>query len=304
MMRYITVLLFVACVVVAQGTIEDGYRNVIDIDTFVDQTADLVIVIPQNPSFPLISTRSTQGTGIFGGERDLRLQASSGDTALVFASGVDGGQYFSSTPPGGSGSALLQYDGPDGSISLKPGGLFGQVFTNDLTREGVFAFHLVIESDIATTILLRVYSGSGSDFCSTTIPIPGDDQKHDYYINFNEFTVAGAGCDFTNVGAIEVFTNMFTNVDVIIDVFATYGPIPATPTRSKTPTPSITEPPTRTRSPSPTPTPSGDICACICPHFQCALFRYDDNDNIPGAKEATFIDALIADFVLPFCDLN
>jgi len=295
----------IACVVVAQGTVADGYRNVVTIDSFIATTATLVIVVPQNPSFPLTLTRSTSSSDIFGGERDLRLVAQSGTTSLVLSTGVDAGQYFASTPEGASGSALIQYDGPDNSIGLKPGGLFGQVFTNDLTREGVFAFHLVIGSDIATTLLLKVYSGSGSDYCSRIIPVPGDDQNHDYYINFSEFTVAGAGCDFTNVGAIELLTNMFTDVDVIITLFATYGPVPATPTRSKTPTPSPTYPPTLTRTPSPTPTPSGDICACICPQFRCALFRYDDTDYVPGKEaEVTFFDALLTDFVAPLLGLN
>jgi hypothetical protein len=204
MLRFATIFLF-ACLVFAQ---DEGFQDYETIDSFATQTANLVIIIPANPSFPLIATRSVNGDGIFGGERDTRLIANSGNANTVLTLGVDGRQFFCSTPEVASGSALIQYDGFDGSPSLVPAGLFGTEFTNDFTRNNAFAFHLTIESDIPTTVQLKVYSGSATDSCTSVIPIPGDDLAHDYYVNFNEFTLQGAGCDFTNVGAIELLVNV------------------------------------------------------------------------------------------------
>merc|ERR1712173_485886 len=78
----------------------------------------------------------------------------------------------------------------------------------------------------------------------------------DTVILFSQFS---SGCDFTNVGAIEIVAQMEPNVDVQVSLFSVYGPIPVTPSR--------------------TPTPS-NRCVCNCNAFTCdirvdPLHRFD-----------------------------
>merc|ERR1712032_354992 len=94
----------------------------------------------------------------------------------------------------------------------------------------------------------------------------------DTVILFSQF---GSGCDFTNVGAIEIVAQMEPNVDVQVSLFSVYGPIPVTLTPSRTPTPV----PSNSVTPSRTPTPS-NRCVCNCNAFTCdirvdPLHRFD-----------------------------
>jgi hypothetical protein len=248
------------------------FQDITIIDDFSVQTPTIIILIPANPSFPIQDQRFVADSAILGGERDLNLIVTSGLAQLVLTAGVAGGTYSCSTPNGAQGTSLLQYDGVDGSMTLAPSGLNNDP-DNDFTIGGAFALRTFIQVDIATTIDVFVYSGSASNSCKKTISLPGDDTNHEYILNYNTFQNVGSGCDFTNVGALEFKVQMSPNVDVIIEFFSTYGPVPTTPTPSAS----------RSRVPTPSPTPSptiSDTCVCICPQFHCALIRYDDNDKL------------------------
>jgi len=273
------------------------FRDVDSVDAFETVTPDIIITLPQNPSFPISLFRNTNGNDVIGGQRNILLTANSGVANLVLASGISNEEFFASTPNGASGSVLVQYDGDDGSISLSPNGLGGA----DLTAEGAFAFHLVMETDIPTTCTLRVYSGTDNNYCSALFVLPGDDMLHDYYLSYLAFDTVGNGCDFANVGAIELFINMFENVDVLLVQFTTWGPVPLspTPTRTRTPSPSgISITPTNSPTPSVTPTASPIICKCHCPTFRCALFLDDDDDNFAVDVENSIV-APVVEWLLP-----
>jgi hypothetical protein len=249
--------LFLALFALAALVSAQQFQDIVFIDDFLVETPTIVIVIPQNPSFPIQESRSTSDSDILGGERDLRLTVLSGNANLVLSSGVAGGDFSCAAPNGASGTSLLQWDGTDGSITLQNTGLNGF----DLTQQNGQSFRTLIESDQPTTIDFRVYTGSS--MCTRTVSVPGDDTTNEYILQFSSFT---GGCSFSNVGAIEIFVNMGSNVDVLVEFFATYGPVPTTPSPSRTPTP----------TPSQTGTPTPRNCVCQCPVFTCEVFRVDD----------------------------
>jgi len=276
-------------------------RDLFFIDDFVTNTPPQIIQIPNNPSFPITKSVSTQSDTIFGGERDIFLQADSGNPQLLLTAGVSGGNYTAATPNGARGFSTLTYDGADNSNTLNPSGLGGANFR----AEGGFAFRTTFRSDIATTVTFQVYSGSLNNVCSTTINVPANNVDQQYILRFdNDFS---NGCDFSQVGALVVTFDQPDNVDIIMQLISVYAPIPQsasiTPTQTRTPTPvpqspSQTPPVTRTptgtstptripqsqsntpsvtstRTPSQTPSPSS-VCRCKCPVFTCELIKHND----------------------------
>jgi len=248
------------------------FQDITIIDDFTVQTPTIIILIPANPSFPIQDNAFISDNAIIGSERDLNLIVTSGLAQAVLTAGVAGNTYTCATPNNAQGTSLLQYDGVDGTMTLKADGLFSDP-DNDFTFGGAFALRTFVQVDIATSMDITIYSGSASNACRKTINLPGDDTNHEYILNYNTFTNVGSGCDWTNVGAMEAFVRMGQNVDVIIEFFSTYGPVPVTPTA----TPSRTRTPAASVSPSPT---ISDTCTCICPQFHCELIRYDDNDKL------------------------
>jgi len=226
------------------------------------------------PFFPAQDSSFTVDDSIFSGERDHLLSVESAPSGMVFSSSVADGDFTSNAPPQGTAYTLLQYDGPDASLNLNPSGALNDP-DNDFTFGNAFALHLRLSSDQPTSVEVFVYSGSSVNYCSTVFQVPGNQQVADYVANYNTFTQTGTGCDFTNVGALEVSGNLPPNVDLIVQLFATFGLI-ANPTVT----------PSRTR----TPAPSNNPCFCSCPGFHCVL-EYD-----PSGYNTNYFDISVLDF--------
>jgi len=274
MMKSVLLFLILATALVSAQQFQDLFF----IDDFTIESPTIVIVIPNGASFPVSDTRTTSGpdANIIGTERNILLTVDSGSANLVLTSGVAGGSFSCATPNEARGSSLIQWDGVDGSVNLSPAGLGSR----DFTAEDGFAIRTFIESDIATTVTFRFYSGSAGAMCARTLQIPGDDTTNEYIMEYTSFT---NGCDFSNIGAVEIFVEMFDNVDVLIEIVSIYAPIPQTPSNTRT----------RTRTPTPTPsrspTPS-DTCVCRCPIFVCEVFRVDDGNYYFYNFDYFFID--------------
>jgi len=268
--------LFAFCLGLASAANQDVYF----IDNFDVYSDTLIVVTSGSTVFPAVDQSFTQDSGLFSGERDHLLSVESAPSGMVFSSSVDAGEYASNAPPSGSAFSLLQYDGIDGTIELDPSGGLGDP-DNNFTNGAAFALHLVITSDQPSTVEAFVYSGSSSDFCSFTFNVPGNSQTADYVANYSQFDKVGAGCDFTNVGAVELTSDLPPNVDLIVELFATYGTV-SNPTKTRTPSPSpIRASASRSRAPSNKP------CNCNCPGFHCVIefdpsgvntFYYDISD--------------------------
>jgi hypothetical protein len=240
------------------------FQDITMIDDFSVDSPTLVIVIPTNPTFPIYTSNFVTSSTILGNERDMNLSAIGGSTSLVLTATVSQNRFSCANPNNAAGSSLLQYDGTDSSIGLNPSGLFGSP-NNDFTYGNAFAFRTFIQADIATHITITVYSGSAANYCNYQVSVPGDGMNHEYIINFSSFSYHGGGCDFTNVGAVEVLVQMNQNVDVIIQFISTYGTYSAsTPTRTPSPFASRSRTPSKFISPSRTPSVTNyDYVCCL-----------------------------------------
>jgi len=260
------------------------------IDDFSVGTPTLVVVIPANPSFPIINTAFTTDATIIGGERDLELYVAEGAANGVLTSGVASGQFTCATPNGAAGYSLLQYDGRDGSINLNPTGLGGV----DLTSGGLaYAFRAGIEADLRTNVTITVYSYETSS-CKGQIAVSGNNAVNEYFLNFSSFS---GSCDFSNVGAIQVDVEMEYNTDVLITSVTTYGVLPPSPSQTRTPTATQTVTPdsySASRTPAPTPSQTRTPTATATPtpgpmgeQSTCCLYFSSDQQY-----ESTFCQQL------------
>lgn len=242
-MKFFTVLCLIslAALVSCQQT-ENEVKFIID--PFTEVSPTIVILIPTEGSAYLepVSNFVSHPT-IMGGERDLQLTVTGGDGNLILSTGVSGGVYTASTPNEARGNSLLQLDGTDGTMVLNTSGLFGHP-NNNFMNENAFAFRVIIESDLPGTVIFRVFSGgSAQTSCSLSVATPGDDTPNEFILPYSDFT---GTCDFSNVGALEIFILMNDNIDVLLSDWSTWGPV-------------VT-------------------CVCFCPAFTCDL-RLDFDDD-------------------------
>jgi hypothetical protein len=242
------IVLIFAFTVFAQTQFEDKLL----LDAFKTESATLIILIPtgglspDDPADRKFIENFVSGNDILGSERDLFLFVDSGEQNLVLTVGVSAGTYNSATPNEARGGSALTLDGVDGDSSIDTTGLFGNPL-NDFTANDAFAFHTFIETDQPTSVIFTIYSGgNGDNSCSFEVLAPGDDTRREYFLAYEDFERDGTGCDFTNVGAFDITSIMFDNVDIIVEPVYTYGPV--------------------------------DTCVCVCPVFSCIL-HYDPDDD-------------------------
>jgi len=237
--------------------------------------------IPSNANFPITDSdifTDTTANNLLGGERDLELTAESGPAGRILNSGVSAGEWNVATPNSASGFAVMQWDGTDGDAdALSSDGLGGVDLTDSSRAE---AFHAIIETDIETTYTFTVVSPGGGS-CSREVAIPGDDTPNDYFLPYTSFS---SGCDFANIGGIEILVEAFDNVDAIISLFAVAGEDDPTPSASPAPSPS--------NSPgvTPSPAPSPEQCVCMCPIFTCGLIYAQPGDDDDTVDDDTYDD--------------
>ena len=172
------------------------------IDGFKPNTGTALITVPAGgvPAGGMEAFKAGYGYPLEGGERDMQLYVyqALGEDLYIFSQVFDGVFTYSSNGIA-NGIAILQYDGSDASPTLQPNGLGALNFTSNYG----YAFQFGVLSSTQTLISLYVYSGTVSDYCVTTILTP-ENRYHEYTIAFSGFYKAGAGCDFSSVGAVEL----------------------------------------------------------------------------------------------------
>lgn len=191
------------------------------VDTF-STTAQVV----QATSVTTTANSVVAATEAIGGERDISINHTAGtgnlnvdvdlgnSNLLTFASGT-----------GVVGTALIQYDGVDGSATtLNATGLAGANFSAGDALAGLL---VTTRGDSAgSTAVIRVYS-SATNFSTTTVNIPDQIALEDIFVPFSAFTVgagAAAAADFTSVGAVEVLINGSAELDAVISVVRSLRP--------------------------------------------------------------------------------
>jgi hypothetical protein len=227
------------------------------IDSFEAPTPETALVQSQGAPPTETDIQFTVDGSIFGGERDCEIVVEKSAKSHVFTASVSGGQFLVSAGPGTTDVAygVASYDGVDNSAALVTNGTFNDP-NNDFTANGAFAIVVNVESDLNTTAEIYIYSGQTvNDYCSIVVAIPKGSVTTSVVANYTAFVKNGAGCDFTNVGAVELVINTASNIDALIDLFGTFGPGASSPSKTPTPTPS--------RSHNP--------CFCECPALHCVL---------------------------------
>jgi len=225
------------------------------IDSFDDTSPTLIVVTDAGgvPANGQSNENFVTGSTIFGGERDLQLEALTGVENLVLSSVITDSTFSASTPNGATGQTLLQLDGVDGTIILNPSGTFGSANSNFL-QNGGDTLHFVAQTDQTTTIDIRIYSGSANSVCTASLTVQGGDQQREFTVPFSSFS---SGCDFTRVGAFEFEVTMNNAVDIVITQIDVSGPVA--------------------------------VCQCFCPAYTCAIqfdnsisFYYNSSDFRPS----------------------
>lgn len=188
------------------------------VDSFSVDSPPLVIVLQANAPPAVTDSNFQQDPSILGGERDITLTVTNGSPGRVFNAAVTSEQFTISCPNGASGTALVQYDGTDGSanLSLHPG--LGGL---DLTQSNGQGFRVSATTDIQTVFTITAYDGSGNKGSASRTVIGDPNIINDYLIPFTEY----GNVDFTNIDAIELLVLASENVDFFINTFVTYGDV-------------------------------------------------------------------------------
>ena len=180
------------------------------IDTFNDtaQVSDVDAVACSSASAP--------GTDILGGERDILVTRTSGSgTVVADADTSVADQLALSIGASTRGTALIQWDGADGTCTLNATGLGGVNLTPD---DGLVIW--VTSVDLNGAVDLRIYTDA-ANYSTYNYVIPSAIVSPGYavYFPFEQFTNVGTGANYANVGAIEVLIDgtSIDSLDMTID---------------------------------------------------------------------------------------
>lgn len=203
---------------------DDGGQQVTGIDDFSEAFQLLTVA---NSAAPDESDSAGGGTAttILGGERDLVLAINDGGDSAELE--VDGQLKFS-TQLGVTATALVQYDGVDGSSTLDPTGLGGVDLTEMNQGAGLL---LGAFADLAGgTLTVRIYTDA-DNASEATINIPAAATIEEFFVPFSDFTMLGGAAgpaDFNNVGAIEGFLDGVPGLDARVSVISSLAPVEVT----------------------------------------------------------------------------
>ena len=175
----------------------------VTIDQFDDQTAASFNATAGNT---VVQTQTLAGS-ILGTERNVEITAVGAQ--LDFSFNPPPAQVTINAGFGGTGSALLQYDGVDGAI------------TRDHTNLNVDLRGTADDDDFAALVFtgaaqvagesadILIYSGENDFSIAENIAIPASATLEEFIVSLDDFTIAaGTGADFSNVTAIEVLVDI------------------------------------------------------------------------------------------------
>ena len=201
-------------------THQTNYIPLVTLDAFQGTASVLIVIIQNNPVFPISTSNFYSYPTIFGEERDMELIVGSGSVGLLSSAGASHGVFNADTPNGGTAKVIYQLDGVDGSMNLNPNGLrnFDATVGGNAT-----AFFVVAATDIATSISILLYGPNNNQIGNYTQNIPdSNSQAVNIVIPYSLFEMSGSG-NFSDVGAIEWVIPMLDNVDLVFHYFGIIG---------------------------------------------------------------------------------
>jgi len=193
-----------------------GFAGAADAQTLVD---DFSTAQGPNEDPPGVISSTADGAGILGGERDVLVTRNSG--AGTVSGEATGGDFLFDAPAATAGEALLVWDGNDDDPEMfDPVGLPSV----NLTTTGQSGFRLDFDDvDAGVELIVRVYTDGANHSVAGRLVTTGGAAS--IFIPFSEFrSSAGAGADFTDVGAISL-TFRGAGVSAQLENFATAGPL-------------------------------------------------------------------------------
>jgi len=158
-----------------------------------------------------------------GGERDIAIALTTGTLPLTLSIDQANSNLLAfGAELGVTGTALIQYDGADGSTTLNATGLNGVDLTDGQSGAGIRLTAFGDQSGASATV--RIYSNAGNS-SSAQFVIPNQGSAEELFIPFSAFTaLSGGGADFSNVGAIEVFMQGVPSLDAQVTILSSQAP--------------------------------------------------------------------------------
>ena len=178
----------------------------------------------------LITNDSIAAPEVIGLERDISVTNNS-DSGIVSVLIEDGPETLSIGSLSAEGTALLQYDGVDGSENLNPIGLGGESLAGGTAGDPLdpnTGLVVLARADLpGDQLLITVYSDA-VNFSTALVDIPQDPSDLiENLVPFSSFVTAGGiGADFNSVGAIEAELNLSANTDVVVSIVESRSPVP------------------------------------------------------------------------------
>ncbi|MDG2223726.1 MAG: SdrD B-like domain-containing protein [Rubripirellula sp.] len=208
--------------VTVQVTNESGVQAVL-IDDFSSTTQS----VTANASSTVDD--SVAAPEAIGGERGFQVtNATAGGQVTAFADGGSGTLSIGALGAA-SGTILIQYDGPDGTLTLDPVGLGNESFAGgaaaDPTETNSGLVVMTRSQAAGDTLDITIFTDAGNS-STTSIVIPQDPSNViETFVPFSSFSVAtGVGANFNDVGAIEATVGLSTNNDVFVEIVETIRP--------------------------------------------------------------------------------
>ncbi|MEM1070962.1 MAG: hypothetical protein AAGI63_18800, partial [Planctomycetota bacterium] len=168
-------------------------------------------------------------TEVIGGERDVEVTNAAGTGQLTAFADAASDTLSIGALGDANGTAILQYDGIDGLLTLDPTGLGGASLGGGTAADPVdpnSGLIVMTRAESAGDDLVITIHTDGSNSSTTTIAIPQDPTNFiETFVPFSSFTIAtGAGANFNDVGAIEASVGLSTNNDVFVSIVETIRP--------------------------------------------------------------------------------
>ena len=210
-------------------TIDTGSVKVVDIDRF-DETTIVGTRTADNANSTVTEFDTVTGTGVIGGERDIQINRQGAISSVAISIEPNATpptlEFSSSQAPG---TAIVQYDGADASMTLQPTGLFtagtGQNFSQGETISGfqVRASAIpAVNGAAATDFQIVVHSGASQTSTATVqYPAGANPGPVEIFVPFSSFT---GTADFGNVGAVELNIDLFATQDVTLSIVEVLAP--------------------------------------------------------------------------------
>jgi large repetitive protein len=192
------------------------------VDDFDDAIVQLVTATDALPD----QNGAADHAGALGGERDMRVELTSGGVGDSFAVQSTGATLTFNSSLTAQGRFSLVYDGDDNDATTTDfTGLGGE----DLTAGGATVLQVRVQADQPdATLRLRVYTDADNFSETAAFSIPGTNTPTDVVFDFASFVQGGGAtgpADFTNVGAIEMIVETATDgTDGLVTLLGAFGP--------------------------------------------------------------------------------